>query len=475
MGWTADTDGHHMISHTGISRRAFLRRTIGPGIASLVFSCVGWPAGAGEKPNIVLMFLDNIGYGDLACYGNREMKTPRIDRLATEGVRCTDFYIASPSCMPSRGALLTGRHPVRNGLNEQISRIDSREQIALPHREVLLPRYLAKAGYVSGCFGKWNIGFAPGSRPTDRGFDEYFGNISGNCDYYTYTYNGRNDLYHNTEPAKIKGYSTYVYADAACQFIERNKDQPFFCYVPFNAAHFPNPRNKPPGTPCLWQAPDEAFARYGYSPKTLDERKRYRAVVTALDDGVGRVLDQLDRLNLTNKTIVIVLSDNGAFMIPARGLECASNAPLRGGGVSLWEGGIRVPCIVRWPGRIKPGAVCREPLVSMDFVPMALRAAGLALPSDRVLDGQDPTETLAGEAPSPHKYLYWRWGSNSVAIRMGRYKLLREKQSTNQNWQLFDLQTDIGETANLVSAKPELAEHLEAEYERWEKQVSSGR
>jgi arylsulfatase A len=436
---------------------------------------VGWPAGAGEKPNIVLMFLDNIGYGDLACYGNREMKTPRIDRLAAEGVRCTDFYIASPSCMPSRGALLTGRHPVRNGLNEQISRIDSRDQIALPHREVLLPHYLSRAGYVSGCFGKWNIGFAPGSRPTDRGFDEYFGNISGNCDYYTYVYNGRHDLYRNTEPAEAEGYSTYVFADAACQFIEQNKDRPFFCYVPFNAAHFPNPRNKPPGTPCLWQAPDEAFARYGFSPTTLDERKRYRAVVTALDDGVGRVLDQLDRLNLTKKTIVIVLSDNGAFLIPARGLECASNAPLRGGGTSLWEGGIRVPCIVRWPGRIKPGAVCREPLVSMDFVPMAIRAADLALPSDRVLDGKDPTAALAGKAPSPHKYLYWRWGSNSAAIRMGRYKLLREKQSTNQNWQLFDLQTDIGETANLVSAKPELAEHLGAEYKRWEKQASSGR
>jgi len=462
------------MSNVGFSRRCFLRRTIDLGLTGFVFFCVGRSAQFDEKPNIVLMFLDNIGYGDLGCYGNREVKTPRIDRLATEGVRCTDFYIASPSCMPSRGALLTGRHPVRNGLNEQIWKTDSRDQIGLPHREILLPQYLAKAGYTSGCFGKWNIGFAPGSRPTDRGFDEYFGNISGNCDYYTYIYGGRNDLYHNTEPAKAEGYSTYVFADAACRFIERNKDRPFFCYVPFNAAHFPNPRNKPPGTPCLWQAPDEAFARYGYSPTTLDERKRYRAVLTALDDGIGRVLDQLDRLNLTKKTIVIVLSDNGAFLIPARGMECASNTPLRAGGTTLWEGGIRVPCIVRWPGRIKPGGVCREPLSSMDFVPMTLRAAGLALPSDRVLDGRDPTTALAGRGLSPHKYLYWRWGSNSAAIRMGRYKLLQEKQSTNQNWQLFDLQTDIGETANLVSAKPELAEQLETEYERWEKEATSG-
>jgi len=462
-----------------LDRRNFMKSFFGAITALAVPGC----AGTGQqnltnqsdsKPNIVLMFLDNIGYGDLGCYGNKAMKTPRIDRFAKQGVRCTDFYIGSPSCMPSRGALLTGRHPLRNGLNEQLWKTDELEQVALSQTEVILPRYLKKAGYASGCFGKWNLGFAPGSRPTDRGFDEYLGNISGNCDYYTYVYRGRNDLYRNTEPAKADGYSTFVFADAACDFIERNKSKPFFCYVPFNAAHFPNPSNKPPGTPAIWQAPDEAFARYGYSPKTLDERQRYRAVVTALDEGIGRVLDKLDKLKLTDKTIVIILSDNGAFLIPARGLECGLNTPLRGGGTSLWEGGIRIPCIVRWPGKIKAGTVCREPLVSMDFVPMALRAAGLSVPSDRVLDGKDPAEALAGKTASPHKYLYWRWGSKSAAIRMGRYKLLREQQSTNQDWQLFDLQTDIGETANLSSAKPQLAEKLKAEFERWEKEAIGG-
>jgi arylsulfatase A-like enzyme len=467
--------GYHSSTKTGFSRRAFIKRAAGLGFTGLFFIKVSNSVQKQKKPNIVIMFLDNIGYGDLGCYDNQLMKTPRIDRLASEGVRCTDFYIGSPSCMPSRGALLTGRHPLRNGLNEQLYIIDESEQIALPHYEIILPRYLARAGYVSGCFGKWNLGFAPGSRPTERGFDEYFGNISGNCDYYTYIYNGRNDLYRNTKPAKADGYSTYVFADAACEFIERNKDRPFFCYVPFNAAHFPNPKNKPPGTPCIWQAPDEAFERYGYSPKTLDERKRYRAVVTALDNGVGRVLDQLERLKLVENTIVILLSDNGAFMIPARGLECASNKPLKAGGVTLWEGGIRVPCIVRWSGQIRPGTICREPLISMDFVPMALRAAGLPLPSDRVLDGKNPTATLTGRAPSPHEYLYWSWGSRSNAIRKGRYKLIREKNSTNKDWQLFDLQNDIGETANLLAAKPEIAEQLKAEYELWEKEVTKTR
>jgi arylsulfatase A-like enzyme len=465
--------GHHFEANTRFSRRTFLSSVLGAGAANLVLPIAG-SCGPAERPNIVIMFLDNIGYGDLGCYGNNQIKTPCIDQLAAEGVRCTDFYIASPSCMPSRGALLTGRHPLRNGLNEQLWKVDELEQVALSHSEVILPRYLTRAGYASGCFGKWNLGFAPGSRPTDRGFNEYLGNISGNCDYYTYIYRGRNDLYRNTEPAKAEGYSTFVFADAACRFIEQNKDRPFLCYVPFNAAHFPNPSNAPAGTPCLWQAPDEAFARYGYSPKTLDERQRYRAVLTALDDGVGRVLDQLDRLKLTDKTIVILLSDNGAFLMPARGLECASNAPLRGGGTTLWEGGIRIPCIVRWPGLIKPGTICREPLSSIDFVPMALRAAGLAHPSDRVLDGKDPTAALAGEGPSPHKYLYWRWGGKTAAIRMGRYKLLREQQSTNQDWQLFDLETDTGETANLIAEKPDLAEHLRAEFERWEKEATGG-
>jgi arylsulfatase A-like enzyme len=467
-----------MSHHT--SRRNFLKSFCHGAAALTLCGCAGAArrdvaVSSGDKPNIVLMFIDNIGYGDLGCYGNKVVKTPRIDRFAREGARCTDFYIGSPSCMPSRGALLTGRHGIRNGLNEQLWKKDELEQVALPHSEKIIPRYLAEAGYVSGCFGKWNLGFIEGSRPTDRGFDEYFGNISGNCDYYTYIYNGRNDLYRNTEPAKAEGYSTYVFADAACDFIERNKDKPFFCYVPFNAAHYPNPKNKPAGTPCLWQAPDEAFARYGYSPDTLDERERYRAVLTALDDGIGRVLDKLDQLKLTQNTIVILLSDNGAFIIPARGMECASNYPLRAGGTTLWEGGIRVPCIVRWPGRIKSGTVCREPLVSMDIVPMALRAAGLDLPSDRHLDGKDPTAALTGKAASPHKYICWSWGSNSAAIRMGRYKLLREKMSTNQDWQLFDLATDIGETANLRSAKPELADDLIAEYERWEKDAKTGR
>ncbi|HID35118.1 MAG TPA: hypothetical protein EYP25_11250, partial [Anaerolineae bacterium] len=192
-------------------------------------SGTAWAAQRAARPNVVLLVLDNIGYGDLGCYGNRFIMTPHMNRLAAEGVRCTDFYIASPSCMPSRGAFLTGRHPVRNGLNQQL--IDDLKQIGLSQEELIIPRCLKQAGYVSGCFGKWNIGFRAGSRPTERGFDEYFGNASGNCDYYTHIYRGRNDLFRNTEPADVEGYTTFLYADAACDFIRRSRGKPFFCYT----------------------------------------------------------------------------------------------------------------------------------------------------------------------------------------------------------------------------------------------------
>jgi len=417
-----------------------------------------------EKPNIVLILIDNIGYGDLGCYGNREIKTPHVDQLAEQGVRCADFYIGSPSCMPSRGALMTGRHPVRNGLNEQVYLIDELEQRVLSLDERLFPQYMRELGYATACFGKWNLGFAPGHRPTERGFDEYLGNISGNCDYVTHVYNGRHDLYRGTEPVQLEGYTTDIYADAACDFMRHNRSRSFFVYVPFNAAHYPNPKNKPPGEPAIWQAPDEYFDVYGYDPQTRDERQRYRAVVTALDAAIGKVVRQVDELGLRDNTIVVVLSDNGAFMIPGRGLECASNRPLKGGGTLLYEGGIRVPCIVRWPKRFPSASVCNEPLWSMDFLALAIVAAGGTLPHDRVLDGRDPTATLAGEAASPHKSLCFHYGSSS-AVRQGRYKLYR--RNGKSPWELYDLKTDIGETATLTAREPHLLKTLIEEFERF--------
>ncbi len=359
-------------------------------------------AAADAAPNIVIITVDNLGYGDLGCYGSPLMKTPHIDRLATQGVRCTDFYTASPTCTVSRASLLTGRYPQRHGLVNQLPGLEGNYGVGLRHSERLLGQYLQPLGYRTACFGKWNIGFAPGSRPTERGFDEFFGHASGNIDYYSHEYNGKLDMHRGTEPVRVTGYSVDLFADAACEFIRRHKDRPLFVYLPFNSPHYPNARNKAPGQANVWQAPDRAFAAYRYDPQTTDPQQRYRAVVTAVDEAIGRVLAQLDDLSLTKNTLVVFFSDNGAFMLPDRGLEVALNRPLRDGGVTLWEGGIRVPCIVRWPSRLPSATVCREPLLSCDFLPMAVAAAGGQLPRDVTIDGRDPIGALAGEAASPH-------------------------------------------------------------------------
>ena len=284
-------------------------------------------------------------------------------------------------------------------------------------------------------------------------------------------YNGRHDFYRGTEPISLDGYTTDLLAEATCEFIRRHSEDRFFVYVPFNAAHYPNPKNKPAGEPAIWQAPDWAFAAYGYDPETLHERQRYRAVLTALDAGVGRILDQLDALELSENTIAIVLSDNGAFMIPGRGLECASNRPFKAGGTMLYEGGIRVPCLVRWPARLPAGTVCEAALSAMDLLPLVLTAAGVTLPADRVLDGRNPLPALAGHAASPHEYLHFHYGS-SDAIRWKNWKLYRRNGSSP--WELYDLSHDAGETSNRAAAHPDVVQQLEREHARWMAEASTG-
>lgn len=425
---------------------------------------------AAERPNILLIFLDNVGYGDLGCYGNREVKTPHMDRLAAEGVRCTEFYIGSPSCSPSRGAILTGRHPVRNGLNYQLSSDEGGGREGLPRSEKILPQYLKPLGYTCGAFGKWNIGFSPGLRPTERGFDEFLGHKSGNIHYFKHLYHGQNDLRRGTEPVDLRGqYSTDLFADAAMDFMQRHHAKPWFVYLPFNAVHYVGAHNCEPGEKVEWQVPAKYLALYGCPPDEAGQRKRFRAVLTALDDAIGRVLAKLDELRLRERTIVWCISDNGAFMLKDRGLEVQSNQPLRDGGVTTYEGGVRVPAIVRWPGRFKAGSVCREMLSSLDVLPMAVAAAGGALPADRALDGRDPTATLAGESPSPHKALHWVWDQGRKqqwrAMREGRLKIVR--RADNEPWQLYDVRADPGETRDLAAEQPGTVARLNGTFQQW--------
>ncbi len=428
-------------------------------------------SGAAEKPNLVLLYADNLGYGDLACYGNRDILSPRIDRLAAEGVRCTDFSVASPGCTPSRGAILTGRYPARNGLARQLVVSENWHGIGLPQRERILPQYLKAAGYATACVGKWNIGFAEGSRPTDRGFDEFFGCRSGNIHYFKHTYHGEYDLFRGTEPHRVEGYSTELFAEAACDFIRRKRNGPFFLYLPFNAPHYVSEANTEPGSgeKPEWHVPGAYLERYGRSAAGATERHRYLALVTAMDDAVGRILDTLDEAGLRERTLVVFLSDMGAILRPGRGLGVASNAPFRDGAPSVYEGGVRVPAIIRWPGRIEAGSECGASLSQLDLLPLFLAAAGIEPPPDRVLDGRNPLPALRGEAPPPPpRRLVFTYGK-SAALREGIWKIVR--QAPNRPWELYDLAADPGESTDLADAKSEIVSRLEASFREWETEV----
>jgi arylsulfatase A-like enzyme len=425
---------------------------------------------ADAGPNVLLLYIDNVGYGDLGCYGNKLVKTPNIDRLRAEGVRCTDFYTASPSCTPSRGAILTGRHPERNGLNWQLNAKQNIGGYGLPLTEKIIPQYLRPLGYSTAAFGKWNLGFAPSARPTERGFDEFLGHASGNIGYYNHVYAGQNDLRRGTEPVDMHGqYSTDLFADAAIDFIQRRKDGPWFVYLPFNAAHFVSGQNTLPGEKPRWQVPAKYLAMYGWSEIEPDEKRRFLAVMTALDDAIGRVVKTVDDLGLGSNTIVFLISDNGAFMLPHRGLDVQSNAPFREGGVTTYEGGVRVPAIIRWPKRIKPMSTCTQVVSSLDVLPTILAACGLAAPADRKLDGFDIAPVLADDKPSPRESLCWTWKQGKdqswQAIRKRDWKLVRRTESAA--WELYDLKADYGESKDLAPAKPELVKELAADFERW--------
>lgn len=426
---------------------------------------------ATRKTNIVIVTADNIGYGDLGCYGNREILTPHLDRFAGQGIRFTNFYTASPSCTPSRAGLMTGRHPLRYGLNYQLNQVENQRGVGLPHSERILPSYLKPLGYRSGCFGKWNLGFGPGSRPTDRGFDEFLGMRSGYMDYFTHISKTEPDVFRGTQPFDTPKYSTDLFADAACEFLRASAKQPFFLYLPFNAAHYNSQANARPGeTLPQWDAPDRYFDRYGWKRSIDDQRKRYRVVVTAMDDAFGRVLRQIDQLGLSSNTLVVFFSDNGAFMLKDRGLEVASNLPLREGGVTCWEGGIRVAGMARWPGRIPKGAECSELLSSMDLLPTAVAAAGGGMTGavrpnepDARLDGRDATSVLTGSGKSPHAALYFEW-ERQQALRSGPWKLIREKQKP---WQLYRLPHDQGETTDVAAGHPDVVSELGAKFDAW--------
>jgi arylsulfatase A-like enzyme len=343
-------------------------------------------------PNIVVILADDLGYGDLACYGHPRFKTPRLDRMAAEGARLTNFYAACPFCAPTRASMLTGRYPFRSGMNGNPSPDGNVNDLGIPASEQLLGELFQKAGYATACFGKWHLGHRPQFFPTRHGFDEYFGILYSNDMRPV-------ELRHNAERAEYpveQSTLTKRYTERALEFIAANRERPFFLYLPHAMPHKP------------LAASPEFYKQSGAG--------LYGDVIAELDDAVGQVFDMLKSLGLDERTLVIFTSDNGPWYGGASG-------GLRGMKGQNWEGGIRVPFIARWPGEVPEGHVSHEPAIMMDVFATALAAANIALPQDRTIDGRDIRPLLTSDARSPHAALFSVQGKNLSTVRAGNWKL----------------------------------------------------
>ncbi|MGH9629681.1 MAG: sulfatase [Bryobacteraceae bacterium] len=427
-----------------------------------------------RRPNIVMILADDLGYGELGCQGNPQIPTPHIDSIARHGVRFTNGYVSSPYCSPSRAGLMTGRYQTRFGheLNV-VGRRNLQPGIGLPLSETTLAEHLKKAGYSTGVFGKWHLGGRPEFHPMKRGFDEFFGFLHEGHFYVPPPYRGvtsrlrakeppyddENFILRGSEPVEEKEYLTDAFTREALSFMDRNRERPFFLYLPYNAVHSP------------MQAPVELMRRFNGIGN--EHRQVFAAMLKSLDDGVGAVLRKLRENRLEEDTLIFFLSDNGGPVVELT----SSNAPLRGGKGQLWEGGIRIPFLFQWKGKIPGGRAFDQPVISLDIFSTAVAAAGgnSGRDDDAVdRDGIDLTPLMTGSSNRPpHDALFWRYGKN-IALRKGDWKLVRqvERGQREADYQLFNLISDAGETTNLRRQQPEIARELLRDLERLNGQMS---
>jgi arylsulfatase A-like enzyme len=408
------------------------------------------------RPNVVLIIMDDVGYGDYGSYGAPDIKTPNIDRLARDGVRFTDFY-AAPSCSPTRVALITGRYQQRQAIEVPLGNAPAGGR-GLPATGRSLPQLVKNAGYATGMIGKWHLGYLPEFHPNTHGFDYFFGFLSGLIDYYQHTGpDGNHDLYENREPVHVEGYSTDLLTGRAVSFIERNATRPFFLEVAYNAAHWP------------FQVPDKPSVAPGrgrfVQPQedNTSTRADYTAILERADQGVGRILATLEKLGLARNTLVIFTNDNGGEWL-------SRNAPLFHRKETLWEGGIRVPLIMRWPGQIPAGRTERQVGIVMDLTATILAATGAAVPPDARLEGIDLVPIVSGRSPRIERTLYFRaTARNQRAVRQGDWKVLVE---TGKLF-VFNLREDIGERHDLANTRSDIARKLFPLIAAWEKDVDA--
>ncbi len=434
-------------------------------VATVLASCGGSEPPAERLPNFVVIMADDLGYGDTGVYGSMRNETPHIDRLAREGLRFTDFHSNGPMCTPTRAALLTGRYQNRLGPDFEgpLSGVSGHDN-GMPHEQVTIAEGLAEAGYVSGAYGKWHLGYKPPFLPTSQGFEEFWGLGSGDGDHHSHVdRSGRRDWWHNDEQVAEAGYTAELVTNHAIEFVERNKDRPFFLYVAHLAIHFP------------WQGPgDEGFreeggdynslVKLGYFEEDKDPSGKVKEMVEAVDASVGRIVEALEANGLAEDTLVVFTSDNGGYLTYEGGYHnISSNGPLRGQKAQVYEGGIRVPAVAWWPGRIRP-AVTDEIAASFDWFPTFLELAGLAA---RDLDGTSLAPLLFEGGSLAERTLFWRMRDRR-AVRRGEWKLVAIGENDPE---LYDLGEDVGEAIDLAGKRPDVVDGLIGELEAWQREV----
>jgi arylsulfatase A-like enzyme len=437
-----------------LSRRTAIGAALGT--AALAMTAPGFARAPGRKPNILFIMADDMGYADLSCYGRQEYQTPVLDALAKQGMRLTHAYANSAVCTASRVALITGRYQYRLpiGLQEPLGQQD----VGLPPEVPTIASLLRAQGYATSLVGKWHLGALPKYDPLQSGYDEFWGLRGGGVDYYTHGFNGNLDLWDGNTKIEEAGYLTDLLADRAMLTLDRRaKDgKPFFMSLHFTAPHWP------------WEGPDDAgkaeSARIAASPNPTaymhydgGDMETYASMMRSLDANVGRVLAKLAALGMDEDTIVIFTSDNG-------GERFSNTWPFTGKKTELLEGGLRIPAIIRWPGVTKPGSTSDVPMMTMDWLPTFLQAAG---GKPALSDGIDVSAILAGQA-HPDRTLYWRFKNHDQkAVRRGRMKYL----SIGGHDFLFDVVADPLERANLKHRRPALFAELKAAFEVWNKDM----
>jgi arylsulfatase A-like enzyme len=442
-------------------------RAFAAGCLALLTLAVAAPRAQPQRPNIVFILADDLGYADVGFSGGRQIATPRIDQLAASGARLEHFYV-QPVCSPTRAAFLTGRYPMRHGL--QVGVVRPWAQYGLPLAERTLAQALKEAGYATAIVGKWHLGhFEPAYLPTRRGFDVQYGPYNGAIDYVTHDRDGGLDWHRQDRASHDEGYSTHLLAREAVSFIDTHKSgAPFFLYLAFNAVHAP------------LMAPDAYKAPYA---KLAEPRRTYAGMLAAMDEAIGQIVDVLDRNGLRDNTLVVFSSDNGG---PAPG-TVTDNTPFRAQKGTLYEGGVRAAACVSWPGRVKPGGSVVQPLHIVDWYPTLLKLARAKLEQQLPIDGRDAWPTIAAGRPSPHAEILINAAPMSGAIRAGNWKLVlngvgheaevrvRERGGAippeAPKIELFDLAADPGERRNLADSHPERVRDLRARYDALARQA----